>query len=148
MKIHIITVGDEILIGQIIDTNSAWMGEELNKYGASIQQITTISDDLEVIKSTLKQAFESTDIVLMTGGLGPTKDDVTKKAIAEFYGVDFTFSQPTYDRIIKMFEKWGRSTTEAHRLQCFMPSNASLLHKDLQLTNSMVSLSSIWSQLR
>lgn len=131
MKIHIITVGDEILIGQIIDTNSAWMGEELNKYGASIQQITTISDDLEVIKSTLKQAFESTDIVLMTGGLGPTKDDVTKKAIAEFYGVDFTFSQPTYDRIIKMFEKWGRSTTEAHRLQCFMPSNASLLHNKM-----------------
>ncbi|MEM8526429.1 MAG: competence/damage-inducible protein A [Bacteroidota bacterium] len=131
MKVHIITVGDEILIGQIIDTNSAWMGEELNKYGASIQQITTISDDLEVIKSTLKQAFEHTDIVLMTGGLGPTKDDVTKKAIAEFYGTDFTFSQPTYDRIVKMFEKWGRTTTEAHRLQCFMPSNATLLHNKM-----------------
>ncbi|MEL6721474.1 MAG: competence/damage-inducible protein A, partial [Bacteroidota bacterium] len=131
MKVHIITVGDEILIGQIVDTNSAWMGGELNKYGASIHQITTISDDLDVIKSTLTQAFEQTDIVLMTGGLGPTKDDVTKKAIAEHYGVGFAFSQPTYDRIVKMFEKWGRSTTEAHREQCFMPENATLLHNKM-----------------
>ncbi|MEM0991979.1 MAG: CinA family nicotinamide mononucleotide deamidase-related protein [Bacteroidota bacterium] len=127
MKVHIITIGDEILIGQTIDTNSAWMGEQLNKYGASIQQITTISDDLEGIKNTLKSAFESTEIILMTGGLGPTKDDVTKKAIAEFYDTGFVFSQATYDRIIKMFAKWGRTTTEAHRQQCFMPQNATLL---------------------
>ncbi|MEM9886863.1 MAG: competence/damage-inducible protein A [Bacteroidota bacterium] len=140
MKVHIITIGDEILIGQTIDTNSAWMGEQLNKYGASIQQITTISDDLETIKKTLAQAFETTDIILMTGGLGPTKDDVTKKAIAEFYETGFVFSQETYDRIVKMFAKWGRTTTEAHRQQCFMPQNAELLF------NKMGTAPGMWMQ--
>ncbi|MEM1328367.1 MAG: competence/damage-inducible protein A [Bacteroidota bacterium] len=128
MDIHIITVGDEILIGQTIDTNSAWMGETLNRFGARIQEITTVADDLEDITNSLERAFERCDIVLMTGGLGPTKDDVTKKAITEFYGTGFTFSQPTYDLIVERFKKWGRSTTEAHRQQCYMPENAELLH--------------------
>jgi nicotinamide-nucleotide amidase len=127
MDIHIITVGDEILIGQTIDTNSAWMGETLNRFGARIQEITTVADDLEDIVNSLERAFERCDIVLMTGGLGPTKDDVTKKAITEYYGTDFVFSQATYDRIVSLFKKWGRSTTAAHREQCYMPSNAELL---------------------
>jgi nicotinamide-nucleotide amidase len=131
MKISIITIGDEILIGQTIDTNSAWMGKKLNAIGAQIHQIVSVGDDLPDIIQNLEKALQHSDVVLLTGGLGPTKDDVTKKALCEFFGVDLVFHQPTYDRILKLFEKWGRSTTEAHRLQCFMPGNAELLYNKM-----------------
>ncbi len=127
MKLHIITVGDELLIGQVIDTNSAWIGTELNHLGMSVDRIITISDEHDEIIKTLKSSSEVADVILMTGGLGPTKDDITKKAIADFLKVDMVFSQETFDVIEKIFEKWGRKTTPAHKEQCFMPSNAELL---------------------
>ncbi len=128
MKIHIITIGDEILIGQIVDTNSAWMGTQLNASGGHIVGITTVGDDASAIKNALQNALPQADAVLITGGLGPTKDDITKKTLAEYMGVDMTFSQITFDRITKIFERFGRKTTPAHREQCYMPSNALLLH--------------------
>ena len=85
MKAEIITIGDEILIGQIIDTNSQWIGKELNKIGVSVYQITSIQDDKQHILNAFKEAQERVDIVIITGGLGPTKDDITKKTIAEFF---------------------------------------------------------------
>ena len=127
MKVNIITIGDEILIGQIIDTNSAWMGEELNKIGAEVKRIISIGDDRQQILDTLDTCLRESDVVLITGGLGPTKDDITKKTIAEFFNVGMRFDQPTFDRIEKLFERWGRSTTAAHREQCYMPENATLL---------------------
>lgn len=77
MKAEIITIGDEILIGQIVDTNSQWIGTELNKIGVSVHQISSIQDDKQHILNALKEAQERADIVLITGGLGPTKDDIT-----------------------------------------------------------------------
>ncbi len=127
MKVHIITIGDEILIGQIVDTNSAWMARQLNLIGAEITWITTASDEDDAIKYALKNALADADVVLMTGGLGPTKDDITKKSIAEFFNVDMVFHQETYDRILRLFERWGRSTTPAHHEQCYMPANATIL---------------------
>jgi nicotinamide-nucleotide amidase len=127
MKVHIITIGDEILIGQIIDSNSAWMAQQLNLIGANIEQITSISDTNEAIKNAMKIASETADIVLMTGGLGPTKDDITKKSMAEYFGAKMIFDEPTWERIEGLFQKWGRSTTPAHREQCFMPDNALIL---------------------
>lgn len=127
MKVQVITIGDEILIGQIVDTNSAWMGTQLNDKGFDIEKITTVSDEAEAIQQALDQAFSQSDIVLLTGGLGPTKDDITKKTLADYFGVEMVFSESTFNRIQRMFEKWGRSTTEAHRLQCYMPANATLL---------------------
>lgn len=127
MNVQIITIGDEILIGQTIDTNSAWMGEELNLIGATVDRIYSIQDDIEEIQKTLEIATSEADAVLMTGGLGPTKDDITKKAIASFLGVGLVFDQGTYDRILHLFEKWGREPTPAHREQCFMPATAQLL---------------------
>ena len=131
MKVQIITVGDEILIGQTVDTNSAWMGRELNLIGASITRIYSIHDDHGDIITTLTEALKDADVVLMTGGLGPTKDDITKKAIADFLGVDLVFHEPTYQRILKLFERWGRPSTPAHREQCFMPENAVLLYNKM-----------------
>lgn len=127
MKISILTVGDEILIGQIVDTNSAWMGQQLNLAGARVVTIISVGDTMDAIHTGLREALDQGDVVLMTGGLGPTKDDITKKALAEYMGVDMVFHQPTFERIQKMFEVWGRPMNEAHRLQCFMPANAQIL---------------------
>ncbi len=128
MKIHILTIGDEILIGQIIDTNSAWIGQQLNANGGQIIGITSVADDYEDIQRGLAVALEKSDAVLITGGLGPTKDDITKKTLADFFKVDMVFSQSNFDWITKIFKKFGRDTTPAHRAQCYMPSNAVLLH--------------------
>ena len=131
MNVQIITIGDEILIGQIIDSNSAWMAQQLNLIGASINQITSISDNDEAIQHAMKLAGQSADIVLMTGGLGPTKDDITKKSMAAYFGVEMVFHDPTWERIQKLFDRLGRSTTPAHREQCFMPQNATILNNKM-----------------
>ena len=79
MQAEIITIGDEILIGQIVDTNSAFIAQQLNKIGVSVYQITSVQDDKEHIIKSLKEAEDNADIIIVTGGLGPTKDDITKK---------------------------------------------------------------------
>ncbi|MEM8909246.1 MAG: CinA family nicotinamide mononucleotide deamidase-related protein, partial [Bacteroidota bacterium] len=138
MDAQIITIGDEILIGQIIDTNSAWMGQQLNLQGVRVNQIESISDQHEAIIGALEAALKQHDLVLLTGGLGPTKDDITKKAIADFLGVGLSFHQTTFERITKLFERWGRSLTPAHHEQCYMPDNA------LILTNKMGTAPGMW----
>lgn len=85
MQAEIITIGDEILIGQVIDTNSAFIAEQLNKIGVSVYQITSVQDDRAHILKSLAEAEENADIIIITGGLGPTKDDITKKTIAEYF---------------------------------------------------------------
>ncbi len=127
MQAQVITIGDEILIGQIIDSNSAWIGEQLNLQGIKIKNILSISDDRDAIIDALKMACEEVDLILITGGLGPTKDDITKFAIAEFLEDDLVYDQNTFDRITKLFARFGRKTTDAHKAQCYMPSKAKLL---------------------
>ncbi len=85
LKAAIVTIGDEILIGQIVDTNSAWLGKELNKHGVIVSRILSISDNVEEIYSTLKMCRETYDLTLVTGGLGPTKDDITKKVLCDLF---------------------------------------------------------------
>ena len=85
MRAEIITIGDELLIGQVVDTNSAWMAEQLNAYGIELYQITSVHDSREHIIAALDEAFERADIVLTTGGLGPTKDDITKHVLCEYF---------------------------------------------------------------
>ena len=86
MKADIITIGDEILIGQTIDTNSAWIGDFLESNGVQVNEITSISDNKEHIISSLTQSISRVDFIFITGGLGPTKDDITKKTICDFFG--------------------------------------------------------------
>lgn len=85
MLAEIITIGDELLIGQVVDTNSAWIGQRLNEIGVRIKQITSVSDNEEHILKALDEAGQRSGIILITGGLGPTKDDITKKALAKFF---------------------------------------------------------------
>lgn len=138
MNIRIITIGDEILLGQIVDTNATWMAEAVRAIGGRVVSKHTVQDEEVDIRKAIKQGFEEADVLLMTGGLGPTRDDVTKKAIAAFYEVGFVFSQETHDRIARMFEKFGRPMLDAHRQQCLMPQNAELL------TNKMGSAPAMW----
>lgn len=139
-KITILTIGDELLIGQVIDTNSAFMAQALNRYGMEVFRKVAIADTLPEIIDNLEQALSYSDVVLMTGGLGPTKDDVTKKALAKYFGVDMAFSEVTWERIEYFFQRLGRSTTPAHREQCYMPENA------LLLTNKMGTAPGMWME--
>ncbi|HEY4194731.1 MAG TPA: molybdopterin-binding protein, partial [Mucilaginibacter sp.] len=84
MLAEIITIGDEILIGQIVDTNSAWIAQKLNSIGIRVKQISSVSDDRTHILTALAEASQRADVILITGGLGPTKDDITKKTLAEY----------------------------------------------------------------
>lgn len=127
MQALLLTIGDEILLGQTVDTNSTWLGQALNAIGIKVSRRITVSDQLDDIQDALTYGWETFDLVIMTGGLGPTKDDITKKAIASFFQVDLVFHQETWDRILRIFERIGRPTTEAHREQCFMPANADLM---------------------
>ena len=122
MKVEIITIGDEILIGQIVDTNSAWMGRKLNDIGAKVTRIVTISDDLNVIKAALSEAESNADVVLITGGLGPTRDDMTKKALAEYFDCGFTFYPEIAEHIAYLFSRFGKQMSELNRLQAELPS--------------------------
>ena len=131
MKVHLVTIGDEILIGQVVDTNSAWMSGQLNLIGAQVERIHSIGDSHTQIVDVLQQSLVEAEVVLLTGGLGPTKDDITKTALADFFGQEMVFHAPTYEKILKLFERWGRSPTPAHREQCFMPANAQLLENKM-----------------
>ena len=85
MFAEIITIGDELLIGQVVDTNSAWMGQELNKIGIEVLRIVSIRDREEEIMEAIDNAMERVNIVLVTGGLGPTKDDITKQTLCKYF---------------------------------------------------------------
>ncbi len=131
MNVHIITIGDEILIGQIVDTNSAWMGEQLNLSGFKITCIKTVQDQLSDITKNIWSSIQEADVVLLTGGLGATKDDVTKKAIADFLGTGMYYDKEVHDRITSFFRKFGREPNEAHRLQSYMPNGVLLLENKM-----------------
>ena len=128
MKAEIITIGDEILIGQIVDTNSQFISQELNKIGVSVYQITSIQDDQQHILNALKEAQERVDIVIITGGLGPTKDDITKKTIAQFFNDTELIEYPEVIVHIKsLFAKINHPFKEIQRYQAQLPSKATLL---------------------
>ena len=128
MKAEIITIGDEILIGQIVDTNSQWIGVELNKIGVSVYQITSIQDERQHILDALKEAQERVDIVILTGGLGPTKDDITKKTIAEYFKDDTLIEYPEVVAHIKsLFKKINHPFNDVQLYQAKLPSKATYL---------------------
>src|SRR6185295_9785652 len=93
---EIITIGDELLIGQVIDTNSAWIAQKLNEIGMKIKQITSVSDEEQHILQSLQEASARADVVLITGGLGPTKDDITKQALCKYFHTSLQFDEGSY----------------------------------------------------
>jgi nicotinamide-nucleotide amidase len=127
MLAEIITIGDEILIGQVVDTNSAWIGNKLSEIGVRVQQITSISDQKEAIMQALTVASERADIVLLTGGLGPTKDDITKKTLAEYFQVGFKQDAETLTRVTEFFKKFKAPLLAINKAQADVPENCTVL---------------------
>lgn len=120
-EVEIITIGDEILIGQIIDTNSPWMAQELNKIGLKVRYITTVADKEQEILDALSLAAGRVGIILITGGLGPTKDDITKHALCKYFDTALRFDEPSFLNVQKLFHARGREVTEINRKQAEVP---------------------------
>jgi nicotinamide-nucleotide amidase len=128
MKATIITIGDEILIGQIVDTNSAWMAQELNKIGVYVYEIISISDSRDHILSAFAKAESQSDIVLITGGLGPTKDDITKKTICDYLNDELVLNQEVLDHVTQLFAKYIKDAMVAmNKAQAMVPSRAEII---------------------
>ena len=127
MQAEIITIGDEILIGQIVDTNSAFLGKELNKIGVSVYQITSIQDDKAHILKALKEAEENADIIIITGGLGPTKDDITKHTLCEYFGDALVENKDVLANVEQIFSKYTIPLLDVNKQQALVPSKAKVL---------------------
>lgn len=127
MNAEIISIGDELLIGQTINTNASWLGQECSKLGIRIVQVTSISDDKHVILKTVDQAFERADLVLVTGGLGPTKDDITKYTLCEYFETELELHIPTLRRIEDFFAKRNRPMLEVNIRQAELPKSCEIL---------------------
>lgn len=127
MKAEIITIGDEILIGQITDTNSAWIGQQLNRAGLLVSRITSISDTEDAIIGAMASIKPETKLVLITGGLGPTKDDITKKTLASFFNMKMEYREEIYTHIEDLFKSMGRTPSERNREQALVPVGSDVL---------------------
>ena len=127
VKVEIITIGDEILIGQIVDTNSAWMGAELSKAGFDVVQITSVHDEVMPIQSALKAALGRADVVLVTGGIGPTKDDVTKRTLCDFFHTRLVHSEAVLQNIQRLYTHRRDVLNDLTRAQAMVPEGATII---------------------
>ena len=127
MKAIVISIGDELLIGQTINTNAAWIGQELSKLGGSVIEGLTISDQAEKIIETVEYAINRADVVLITGGLGPTKDDITKHTLARFFNTELEIHKPTLEKITNYFTSRNRPMLESNIQQASLPKNCTIL---------------------
>jgi nicotinamide-nucleotide amidase len=127
MKAQIISIGNELLIGDTINTNATWMGEFLTSLGFEVTEIHTISDEKKVIKTTISRSMSQSDIVLCTGGLGPTHDDITKTAIAELFGVELRTDKSVLEYIKRLFESRNIPFSKSNGAQAEVPVNCEVL---------------------
>lgn len=131
MFAEIITIGDEILIGQIVDTNSAFIGKELNKIGVSVYQITSIQDEKTHILKALEQAGKNADVVICTGGLGPTKDDITKLTFCEYFNDQLVEDKAVLKHVEELFAKYiSTPISDVNCQQAMVPSKADILKNE------------------
>ncbi|WP_052598472.1 CinA family nicotinamide mononucleotide deamidase-related protein [Aureispira sp. CCB-QB1] len=127
MKATIINIGDEILIGQVVNTNAAWMAEKLNQNGIAVDRVLTIADTKEAIVDALDLAIARTDLVLITGGLGLTKDDITKRTLTDYFGMELKFHAPSFNNLQQLFAQFGRTPDDRYKVQAEMPDGAKVL---------------------
>lgn len=127
MTAEIITIGTEILIGQIVDTNSAWIGEKLNDIGVEIKQITSIKDVKSEIELAVSNALSKNDVILVTGGLGPTNDDITKTTLAELFGGKLVLNEECLANVKEIFKRFDRPLQQVNIDQALVPDNATAI---------------------
>ena len=127
MKVDIITIGDEILIGQIVDTNSAWMSQRLGEIGASVRRKYSVGDVASEIRGAIVESLSVADVVITTGGLGPTKDDITKRVLAEMFDCELVRDEDTYARVERMMALRGIEFNELNKAQALVPEGCRVL---------------------
>lgn len=130
LSIGIISIGDELLIGQTINTNASWMGELLAKHGYKVKQVLTISDNEHEILHSLKVMTEQHDLVLITGGLGPTKDDITKQVLCDFFETELILNEEVLKHVEQFFSKRNRPMLDVNRMQAMVPKSCKVLFND------------------
>ncbi len=139
MKAAIVTIGDELLIGQVIDTNSVFIGQELESIGCAVVEKVAISDTIEAITNTINRYQNQVDLVVLTGGLGPTKDDVTKKTLANYFNDELIFNDEVFLHVKKLIEGYyNRPITEMNRQQAYVPSKCTVLFNDVGTAPGML----------
>ena len=137
MNVHLLSIGDELLIGQTVNTNAAWMGKRLTEDGWRVSRVVTLSDDPETIRQELDRALEAADAVLLTGGLGPTKDDLTKHVLAEHFGTELVMHEDIAAQIQAWFESRNVPFLEVNRLQAMLPRACTVLPNPLGTASGM-----------
>lgn len=137
MKAEIITIGDEILIGQIVDTNSAWIGQQLNLLGIEIYQITSVHDNYDHILKAIDEAYRNVDLVLITGGLGPTKDDITKKCLCEYFETELVFHPEVLEHVKTLLSSRNVVINQLNHDQALLPANCLVLHNSVGTASGM-----------
>ena len=130
IRAEVITIGDEILFGQITDTNTAWLGTELTNIGIRIVRKSSVGDQADAILTVLREAHQRAEVIILTGGLGPTKDDITKKTLCEYFGVGMIRNETALALVTGFFEKRGRAMTDLNRAQADLPVNAVYIQND------------------
>lgn len=142
MKVKLLTIGDEILIGQTVDTNSAYIAQKLNGIGLEVEEILSIADRSETIIQALQNSISETDVLITTGGLGPTNDDVTKLALCEFLGTELVMDEFVLKELEERFSKQGRELNKLNR------SQALLTKKSIALRNVLGTAPGIWTEFQ
>ena len=128
IRAELIAIGDELLIGQTINTNAAWLGEQLNAIGIRVNRTVVISDDKNEIVAALNEASARSHIIIMTGGLGPTKDDITKHTLCDYFNTELVINDEALKRITDFFERRGLPMLEVNRQQAAVPAACSVIH--------------------
>ena len=127
MIAELISIGDELLIGQTINTNAAWLGQGLSILGVRVRWVSTISDGEKDIVDAFDLAFQRADLIIVTGGLGPTKDDITKHTLVKYFDTRLVVNQDVLNKVESFFIKRGREILEVNRLQAALPESCEVL---------------------
>ena len=138
MNIIVISIGDELLIGQTVNTNASWIGQEISKIGGNILEGLTISDKAQEILTTVEYSINKADVIIITGGLGPTKDDITKHTLASYFDTELEIHQPTLDKITAYFSMRKRPMLESNIQQAALPKDCTIL------TNNYGTAAGMW----
>ena len=137
MNAHIITIGDEILVGQTVDTNSTFIAQELNKIGVSVDEIQSIKDNEKHIVKSLEHGLKNSNLVIITGGLGPTNDDITKKVLVDYFKDELVLYPEILNRIKDFFVRFNKPFLDVNTYQALLPQNADILINDLGTASGM-----------
>ncbi|MFM2227550.1 MAG: hypothetical protein RL664_893, partial [Bacteroidota bacterium] len=138
MKAIIINIGDELLIGQTINTNAAWMGQYLNSFGMEVESSHCISDKGPVIFHEIDKALKKAEVVVVTGGLGPTKDDITKHTLCELFQTELVMHESSYLRVKAFFESRGLPFLKVNEQQALVPASCTVLENMVGTANGML----------